>query len=510
MIYLVEIEAHDGTVVRTLYLGTEGITTRPTDSPANAYYDPRIADPGNFETFLFGEGTTRGQSRIGAGDIVLRSGDPGNGQTLDPWLGWGFDGRPVTIKLLARADAAITTAETLFRGTAEQLVADRPMEQVALRLHDRLTDLDKPLLQARYAGTTLSTGPTAEGTADQKDLLKPRVWGRAFNVPALLVNPFDLIYQVSASPLQSIAVFDAGYPLTLAADYLDIASLRSATIVPGRYATCLALGLFRLGASAFKAVTADVVEGTQRTAAQIARRILLEFGIAPADAPNASFSALASQAPAEVGIYVSGEDTALSVVTRLLDSIGGWISPSRLGTFRVGRLAPGSGTPAAVFTESELLDEPERLRVLDQGNGIPAWRTTVRWGRINQVQGQNDLIDPVSTARRAMVASEWREAKVENAAVKTRYLNAPELIVETCLATQSDAETEAARLQALYGARRDRYRIKVHITEARAIDLGSVVMLRLARLGLSAGKLFVVIGRTDEYATDTVTLDLWS
>lgn len=511
MIYLVEIDAYAGAGVTRLYLSSDGFTTRPTDTPPNTYYAPRIRDPGNFERTLFGQGTTRGQSQVGVGLIKFASGDPGNGTTLDAWLGYGFDGRAITIKQIVPG-APISSAVTLFRGSADQLVADNPVNELHLRLRDRLADLAKPLLTTRYAGTTITTSPTAEGNVDLKDQIKPRIWGRVFNVPATLVNAFDLIYQVSDSAVASIAALDAGVPLVNAGDYASVAALRSATVLPGRYATCLALGLFRPGAQPFKGVTADVVEGAtaaDRTAAQVARRMLLHFGVALADVPTASFAALDALNAAEVGIYLNGEETAVEVVSRVLNSIGAWISPDRLGIFSVGRLGLPTGPAIEEFGEREFIGDLRRLAVDDDGKGIPAWRTTIRWGQVYQTQGDNDLVGQTTTERRTLVASQWRETKAEDAAVQVRHLQAPEITIETCLAYEADALAEATRVQALYGTRRDRYKFTVHASVLGSVDIGSIISLRTPRLGLAVGKLFVVIGLTYEYAVDQVTLDVW-
>lgn len=512
MIYLVEVEAHDGSGVQTLYLGTEGLTTRPTDTPANAYYAPRIIDPGNFERHLFGTGTTRGASQVGAGDVVLASGDPANGTNLDAWLGYAFNGRPVTIKVLDSIELPIASAQILFRGTAEQIVADDPINKIALRFHDRLSDLEKPLLTERYAGTTINNGPTAEGNVDLKDQVKPRIWGRVTNAPCVAVNVFDLIYQVSASAVASIAVFDGAIPLNQGADFPTVAALQAAPVLAGSFITCLALGLFRLGAKPAATITADVVQGTTdaaRTAAQVVRGMLLSFGLTAAEVPTPSFAALDALNSAQVGIRVDGDMTALAAAATVLDSIGGWLAPDRLGVFYVGRLGLPSSDPGETYGDYEFLDNPARLDVLDDSKGIPSWRATVRWGRSHVVQGDNDVWGLATTARRSLVSTEWRESKVESPAVKTLNPAAPEIAIDSCLAFEADAVAEATRLQALYGVRRDRYRIKVHVSVAEAAQLGSVVRLQHPRLGLAAGKNFTVIGRTDEYVEDTVTLDCW-
>ncbi len=511
MIYLIEVEAHDGTGVITLYYGTDGLTTKPTDTPANTYYDPRILDPGNFEQTLFGQGTTRGATSSGGGDVVLASGDPGNGVTLDALLNYGFDGRNITIKMLDGPDQTLSTATTLFSGTCEQLAYSNAINKLSIVLHNRLDDLDKPLLTAVYLGTTVSTGPTAEGNVDLKDQLKPRVWGVMPNVPGVETNAFDLIYQFSDSPVISLTVCDGSYPLTNAGDFATIAALQAWTQIPGRYATCLAQGSARLGAKAFKAVTADVVEGTtaaDRTAAQVVRRMLLFFGMSPLVIPAASFTALDVLNSAQVGIHVNDDRTTLTTVMQVLDSIGGWISPDRLGVFKVGRLERPSGTSVAEFGDTEFLSELELLPVLDDNKGVRSWRTSLKWGRVGLVQGNTDIFEAVSTARRTLVATEWREAKSENAAIKVIHPAAAEIEIETCLAYEADAIAEALRRQTFYGSQLQRFKFKVHVSVAYEAQLGAIITLRTARLGLAAGKLFVVIGRVDEYVTNTVTLDV--
>lgn len=511
MIFLIEVEAHTGTAPITLRFATAGYTTKPNADPPNTYYDPRIKDPGNFEQTLFGEGTTRGASQAGGGDIVLASGDPGNGLTLDAMLGYAFDGRRITIKSIDDTEQAFASATTLFSGTVEQLSFSNPVNRLSLVLHDRLDDLDKPLLTATYLGTTTSTGPTAEGNVNLKDQLKPCVFGIVPNVPGVETNAFDLIYQFSNSPVVSLLVCDGAFPLNNAGDFASIAALRAWVQIPGSYATCLAQGSARLGAKAFKSVTADVVEGAtsaNRTAAQVVRRMLRFFGIPAADLPVASFAALDALNAAEVGIYINDDRTALAAVAQVLDSIGGWISTDPFGIFKVGRLDTPSGAPVAVFGEDEFLNELELLRVLDDSKGIRSWRTTIKWGRVGLVQGNTDSFEAVSTARRTLVASEWRETKKEDAAIKALHPAAAEIEIETCLAHETDAIAEALRRQTFYGSRIQRFKFKVAVSVAHEAQIGSIVMLRTARLGLSAGKLFVVIGRVSEYVTNTVTLDV--
>ena len=71
-----------------------------------------------------------------------------------------------------------------------------------------------------------------------------------FNIPPVQINATGLIYQVSCSSVLAIdAVRDGGAALAVSADYGTYDLLAAATVAPGAYATCIALGLFRLGSA---------------------------------------------------------------------------------------------------------------------------------------------------------------------------------------------------------------------------------------------------------------------
>lgn len=521
-VYLIELEAYTGSGTEMLRLASEGYATLPTDSPANTWYEPRVISPGSFQRNLFQPGATSGDAEIGYGEIVLANVDGG----LDAWLDYGFDGRPVTIKVLPDADTAYAQAVTVFRGSVEMLDSTRAWEDLRVRIFDRRLDLDKPLQVNRYAGTTVSAGNSAEGNADLKDQVKPLIFGAVFNVPGTIANPFDLIYQWSDSALQSIAIYDAGVPLKSAGNFSTISALRSATIKPGFYGTCLSLGLARLGGAPYKQITADVVEGAsgQRTAAQIARRMLDRAGLSGAY-NSASFTALDSLNSAECGIYIDTELHAKDAITQVLASIGGWLAPDHLGVFQVGRVS-GPGTPKDTFTEDDILGSGgiELLAASDDGRGIPIYRATVRYGRIWHLMQDGEIGGCVSNDRRAYLSTEYREAKAENSSIQAKHQLSPEITIDTLLATQAAANTEASRLLALRSVRRDTIFILLPFgdsergneayTRATAINLGDTITVQVPRFGYGAGRNFVVIGRKDSYGTaddpaQTVALTCW-
>lgn len=89
---------------------------------------------------------------------------------------------------------------------------------------------------------------------------KQTIYGRVFNAPVHVVNPYDLIYRVSDGPVSEIGpVYDGGIGLVMDGDVGTYDELMRGTVLPGHAMTCAALGYIRFGAALWLAVTADVV-----------------------------------------------------------------------------------------------------------------------------------------------------------------------------------------------------------------------------------------------------------
>lgn len=272
--YLLEIDAWTGARVQTLYLATHTIATGPADVPANTIYDGRIVEAGSFSRSLISQGRL-GRSSDSWGFIELANADGG----LDAWLNYGFDGRAFTLKVLDQKGQPVSQAKTLFRGTLAALESGSATDTLRLRIRDRLAELQVPMLTARYAGTSVGAGLGVEGDADLQGQLKPRVWGSVANIAPKLVNKYDLLYQVSSDSVSSILVYDGGAALSNIGDYPVLSSTMAATVSPGQYVTCYALGIFRLGGTPAFAVTADAVEDADDlSAAGIVSRMLESLG----------------------------------------------------------------------------------------------------------------------------------------------------------------------------------------------------------------------------------------
>ncbi|MBX3537342.1 MAG: hypothetical protein KF735_06890 [Chelatococcus sp.] len=511
MIYLVEIDAHTGAALLTYRFATEAYITSPSDSPANTIYEPRIEDAGMFSTDLFRAGQTGGGVDVGNGEIVLVNSDGG----LDAWFDYGLDGRRVEIKQLANAASPFSSAVTVFKGIIEAINTGDAWNKLRVSIMDSRFSLDKPLQVNRYAGTTLGAGNTADGNEDLRDQPKPLAYGKVFGIRPYAANPFEGVFQVADNPVNDIDVYDGGSPLTNAGNYSSLSALIAATVLPGRYATCLNLGLFRITRSAFQ-VTADVQEGVlanEKNAAAIVRKMLQRAGLTTADYSEASLSALSSLNLAECGIWIDSDLSILDAVQQVLNSVGAWIAPNANGVLEVGRFeAPGTSSTTITMDDIIRPDNMSFEVTNDPGRGVPVKRVTVRYKRNYTPLSGSEVARCTQQNEdyKAYLASEWRErVSPADPSVEAKYKNAGELTVETCFTQSNDAFAEAIRLFSLYKVRRDRVKVVLWAERAASIKLNDTVTVQVPRFGYGAGRPMRVIGRDENRAENIVTLDLF-
>jgi hypothetical protein len=332
---------------------------------------------------MFGNGTTKGASVVGFGEIQLINLDGG----LDPLINYGFDGRSIVIKELIVATGIATV---LFGCSMEQPVFTN--DEISLRIKDPQIAFQVPLQTNKYAGSnTLPTG--VEGTADIKGKPKPLAYGEVHNATPVLVNTSKLIYQGNDGALFSIpAVYDKGVALTLGTAYSTQAAMESAQPLPGTYDTWLAGGCFRLGSSAVGAVTCDMIQGAaaaDRTAAQIGKQIALRA--TPTIAyDSADVTALDTLNSAVVGYYASAETTIAAAMDEVMGSIGAWYGFDSANVMNMGRLDAPSGPPAVTLTSAEIKDI-QRLATQDEGRGLPVWKVNVNYDKNQTVQSADSL-----------------------------------------------------------------------------------------------------------------------
>lgn len=490
--------------MQTFYVSTDAFVTSPSDTPANTAFTPALIDPGSLGVHAYSDGRTGGATKLETGEIVLAAAD---GQ-FDAWLNYSFDGRPVTIR---SGDAGVYPAAfpVVLSGTVESIEAG--WRKIVIRLRDRQYIFARPVLSTRYAGSNaLPAG--LEGTADDlKGKVKPRAYGKVFNVSPALVNTSRLEYEMGACASIG-AVTDRGIALTVGAAYASQAAMETTAPSAGGVRSWVAGGYFRLGSSPAGQITVDVTQGANaaaRTVAQILKQLALDAGLSAGEISAADVAALDAANSAEVGIWIDDESTtAQNAMDQIAASAGAWYGFDASGVLRMGVLTEPAGAPVVTLYDYDIQDDIERRPARD--NSVPVYRVTVGHSKIWTVQS-SDLAGAVTAARRAYLAEERRSEKADDAAIKTQWLMASEMAVDGLLTSAADAATEAERLLALHKVRRDIFDVPVSlaILTDNSLKLMDVVGLQIGRFGCDAGKSFRLLGIRIELAKNRAIFTLW-
>lgn len=462
-------EGQSGGVV-TLYYSSHGYISKAADTPANTWYDGRFFGDVHVERRVFDQRQGFGGLAHVFAEVDLANAD-GDLDTLP--RDYALDGRPARV-LLGRPTDARSSFGEVFSGVLKSATVRNA--SLRLALSDGLARLQLPINRNTYAGTGGN-----EGGTDLKGKPKPKCWGHAFNVPAVLVDSVNLVYQVHDGVISDVpAVYDRGIAL------VKVGGAPAA----GQYQVTAATGTFKLGATPAGTVTADVLGDASGTGyinktGDIVNRILVDQALLLASEIDASAIAqLNVDAPAEVGIWTGAElVTIADVVGQMLAGVGAFGGFTRLAKFTVGVITTPSGTSAASYTEEEIR-ELER-EPLPQGIEPIAWRARVAWQRNYIVQ--NDLAAGVTAARRAFAAEAERVAIREDATIRSRRTLAREYgPTGNLYALEADANTEAVRLMSLWGVERGLFRVPLPAA-ALARDIGEVIHITYPRHGFALG-----------------------
>lgn len=479
----------------TVRLSDVGFTTAPSDTPANALFEPRLTNPFNFEVNLFSGGQVLGGASASFGALQIANDDGG----MDSLTDYYWDGRSIEIRV-GTDQFDYDEFETLYQGRVEEIQwNDR---QITIQLRDPRTQIDQNIQTNLYAGTG-----DDEGDSSLKGRPKPLCFGECREVRAVLVDSVNLIYQVHDGSVQDIAdVYDAGADLT---DEGDVADLRAASAPStGAFKTDLASGLFRLGASPDGTVTADVQgdnDGTYvNTAADIMRRIAVQRGDLDAmtGLDGATFNRAATDSPDTVGIFIPDSPRPMpSVFDELMASGGGWWTFDRAGLLKVGILQlPGSSVLTLgredIIGGTIRRTNPRRV----------AWRIRLGYDRTFTVQSEGSLAASLSASEKALRSNEYRYVSAEDTDIQTAHSLSQEIERVSLFVDESAAQDEVDRLLTLLGERRDLYEIPVGWRLFK-FDIDDSVTLDLDRFDLP--KTLRIIGIAENVKRRQATLICW-
>jgi hypothetical protein len=508
------------------YFSDIGYTSTPTDVPPNTDFAPRLTRSINFESAMFKDGNYASGAIPSVGEIVLTNADGGLDADLD---GLAWDGRAVTL-YQGDPTAAFSTFTQIYTGIIDALEWQDGGD-VTIRLRDAASVFDRPIQTNRYTGTG-----GLDGDAALAGLPRPLCYGYARNIAPVLINATNLVYQVHDGAVGVIAaVRDAGSALTAGSDYPTYADLIAATVAGGTYATCLALGLFRLGGSPVGRITADVSGATaaETSASATARTTQLdtlvgylvqtklgENNFAAADVVTRSSGINGLDNTLEtfpVALYVGTEEATVgAALSQLCDGMIGFYTIDPDGTFAFGQVAPPLDTDSVVdsFTTLDILGPVTRRDVR------PLALLSLGYHKMWTVQQASDLASGISDANRQAYATPYLYKTSSDPSVKFTHRLADEM-ARPSLFTQLWKTGFLDLFPALYAAAVDdlylRLKVKTGIYDVPvARDLFAFKLnqrVEVSGIGAirngAATKMIIIGMRGDLLLSDTVTLTLW-
>ncbi len=416
---------------------------------------------------------------------------------------WNMDGRRATIKRGIKVwddmrglfvDPPYASLETVFTGLAAPPLLSEFDLQIALR--DPSYWLQRPLQRAVYAGTG-----TYEGPAELAGTTKPMLRGRRYNIPLVLIDGPNLIYQYTDGPGTVHNLYEGGG--TTIASAGDTADLYSGSTPPGQFRHDPGRGLVQVGSTPAQQLTVDAtgafpVAGVVTVAAAIARYVMSEEMLLPAaNLDAASFAAAAASYPYEAGLFLASGQAmdGVQAVAWLLGGFGAAVAPNINGALSclvLGALPVGT-VEVAAFDRTNIQDlVPARLPA---NLSPPPRRLRCAWRHNDTVQ-TTDLSGSATEDQRRFIATADRYAYWSSGPVGLAYANAndPDPFGGS-LNDQVDAQAVVNRLGDLWAGRRRLFDLTVAVGDGIAREFGDPVRVTYPSYGLSTGALGQVVGR---------------
>jgi hypothetical protein len=489
--WLVTLQPHDGTGVRTVRVGTRGFVTSPSDSPPNVTFLPVLEQGPEISRDLWRDGRLFGAADAAEGTLVIAI----DGSRL-AWLDWHWTGRPVEARL-ALVGAPWSSHVLQLTG-----IVGEPQVQIDAKTGRNLV---LPIFGIQHLADTLvartrflGTGGW-EGPADLADVVKPLAFGAVANITPLQVDPPNRRWVFHGGAAQAV---DQGYD-----GGNSIAGAFTADAANGRVTPDVApSGPFTIDARGDAAGGVYVDGG-----AKIMQRLLTVYGpYSPAQLDQAAFDALHTALPGPIALYIpAGQDANLrDLMDQVCVTLGAWWDEDRQGRITCGQVVdPASVPPDLYLRESDVLAGSLQIEQEIE----PAAETPVAFAPNWTPLTRDQLAGAVKgTARETLLAAAAQTvASTPDASVLTLYPNAARAEpLPTLWVNRSDAAARADRQFALRKVRRRLYGLTA-VAEPYSITLGKVVFIRHPEGGLAAGKHLLVVRMRERAVDDRVGLGLW-
>lgn len=335
----------------------------------------------------------------------------------------GYSWAGAKVEIYSAEPAAAWPWPVLFSGKVNSY--NRVSNTLGLSISVDTEPFEVDLLNRSYAGTG-----GAEGPVDLKGRLKPLIFGYARNVEPVLIDAVYNVYQFSGyGPIEAVTdLFERASAFSAAvADYASYTALVAATIPNGKWATCLAEGLIRLGAPAYGVITGDVkghVVGTtspNRTGAVI--KALAGIGaVATSLIDEDSLDALDLAVPFPINLVLADQINLIEAAQRLSLPCNAQAGIGIDGILFVSRIDIAA-TPQMVL-HARGRDKPKVIESREDYVSPPFWRTVFGASRAWRVHSTEEIAYDSNLIPRGLydAAQTYREGQFVDSADGSQWL----------------------------------------------------------------------------------------
>lgn len=477
--------------------GRRGYTSQAADLPPSTYFPPRLLSIFSYQAKLFDSVEPQPRTRPGFGEISVENGDG----KFNSWLNYGWDGRDLEIW---RGDQtlAFSTFVKVFRGTCDGI--EQREDRLVFRMRDRDIVLDVPIQTDLYGGTGGYQGDSNLGGRP-----RPQSYGVVKNVELLQISAAFLVYQWHDRTVNAVTeVRDKGVPLTFSGvDASTFDGLTAMSIAGGQFATCNALGLVRLGATPVGTCTIDGNGDAQpsyvQTTADIVQRIV-QTRLGTKNIVNADLSGFAAfnvDQGGTIGLYISNPTNVSAVLDDLLRAAGGWWQFNLLGQLKI-QVYKAPGTSVLTFFKRNI-GTPLVTRF-----PVPSSVRRLGYQRVWRAQTPAELVQPpsITEANRQFWGKNLRYVQAANNAIDLKHLLARSVSIDGFFDSQSVAQTEVERQNALYSTERGITTWRLLGVDPFAVQLGDTITYQDPA---AVQTKYNVVGVIVDANTDSLTVDLW-
>ncbi|MBD8734883.1 gp53-like domain-containing protein [Sphingomonas sp. CFBP 13706] len=307
------------------------------------------------------------------------------------WASLDFDGSLATV-WVGEDGADFADYQETFTGSVGPFIRDTDTTgHIALLGPEAALARD---ILTEYSGTG-----DIEGPADTLGKLKPYVAGLALNVTPILIDPIRFIYQVHGyGPCPVNTIYANALPFGQSVtNYTSYAALKDAKLPNGSWATCEALGLFRIANDVGgAAITADV--GTPQTVGSIVVQLLKLAGLS-----NSRIGSSCYTAGRFTNFYLTDQAQVIDIAGKVAFEGSRYLIADSRGRFELGRYQ-SDATPGMLRSDGR--SDPFVLpdSITQEAKGAPPWRLSVGYERSWTVLTGSQISPLIATLGADLVA----------------------------------------------------------------------------------------------------------